>query len=85
MAEQEQVNHPAHYLSDGIEVIDVIEAFKLDFNLGNAVKYILRHKAKGEPLQDLEKAKWYLDRACAAMEREEHGLPKVVEPLARAR
>lgn len=56
------VNHPAHYKSaDGLEVIDVIEAFGLNFHEGNVVKYLLRHKKKGG-LEDLSKARWYLDR-----------------------
>ena len=59
----EKVNHPAHYNSGGIEVIDVIEAFGLGFNLGNAVKYICRAEHKGNPGEDLDKALWYLTRA----------------------
>lgn len=56
------VNHPSHYKAHGMECIDVIEAFELSFNLGNAIKYILRHGKKGNAKQDLEKARWYLDR-----------------------
>lgn len=57
------VNHPAHYKSEaGLESIDVIEAFELGFNLGNAVKYILRCNKKGNKIQDLDKAIWYLKR-----------------------
>lgn len=57
------INHPPHYKSAaGLESIDVIEAFELGFHLGNVVKYILRHTKKGSPLQDLKKARWYLDR-----------------------
>lgn len=62
---EERVNHPAHYQSgNGMEVIDVIDAFGLGFNLGNAVKYILRagKKDKDNDITDLEKAKWYLQR-----------------------
>ena len=65
MTDQEQVNHPQHYGGDTVyEVIKVIEAWDLCFPLGNAVKYIAR-AGKKEPekeIQDLEKAKWYLDR-----------------------
>lgn len=57
------VNHPFHYHPGNHEVIDVIEAWGLDFCLGNAVKYIARHKLKGHPREDLEKAAWYLARA----------------------
>jgi len=63
------VNHPAHYKANGLESINVIEAFGLGFCLGNVVKYILRHGKKGNPLEDLKKARWYLDRHIAAMEK----------------
>lgn len=60
------VNHPPHYQSGGLEVIDVIEAFGLDkdFNLGNVLKYILRagRKDPAKMKEDLEKALWYLQR-----------------------
>ena len=56
------VNHPAHYTSGKIEVIDAIEDWKLGFHLGNAVKYIARAQHKGAELQDLRKAAWYLQR-----------------------
>lgn len=63
----EQVNHPAHYggADNPYEAIKVIEAWGLGFNLGNTVKYIARAEHKGVPLQDLEKARWYLDREIA--------------------
>ena len=54
---------PQHYQSDGgIEAIDVIESFNLGFNLGNAIKYVLRADNKGNKKQDLEKALWYINR-----------------------
>lgn len=57
------VNDPPHYKSErGLESIDVIEAFDLGFNLGNAIKYILRCNKKGNKIQDLDKAIWYLKR-----------------------
>ena len=56
------VNHPPHYTSGGIETIDFIEAKKLNYNLGNVVKYITRANLKGAKKQDLEKAMWYLRR-----------------------
>lgn len=66
------VNHPPHYKSDsGIESIDVIEGFGLNFHLGNVIKYILRHNKKGKPLEDLKKAKWYLDREIDKLEGQE--------------
>lgn len=56
-----EVNHPKHYQNiKGIECIDVVE--QMNFNLGNAVKYIWRADEKGNPIQDLEKAVWYLQR-----------------------
>jgi len=55
------VDHPDHY-NEGIEVIDYIESWNMDFNMGNAIKYISRHKLKGKPLEDLLKAKWYVER-----------------------
>jgi len=57
------VNHPAHYKVGGIETIDFIEAKALGYHLGNAVKYSTRGDHKGNRLQDLQKAKWYNDRA----------------------
>lgn len=56
------VNHPTHYKVGGIETIDFIEAKQLNYNLGNAVKYITRADHKGNRKQDLEKAIWYLNR-----------------------
>lgn len=60
--DEEMVNHPKHYQGNGLEAIDVIEAFNLNFNLGNAVKYILRCGKKDNDLQELNKAIWYLER-----------------------
>jgi len=60
------VNHPAHYKAGGIETIDFIEAKKLNYNLGNVVKYITRADLKGNRKQDLEKALWYLKREIGA-------------------
>ena len=58
----DMVNSPKHYQSNGIEVIDIIENFELNFNLGNTVKYVLRAGKKGNKKEDLEKAVWYLKR-----------------------
>jgi hypothetical protein len=65
---KDKVNHPDHYLKDtGHEVIEVIAAWKLDFSLGNAIKYIARagKKYSTTEIEDLEKAKfyiqWYID------------------------
>ena len=56
------VDHPDHYNQGKIEVIDAIEDWDLNFNEGNVVKYVARHRHKINPLEDLKKAKWYLDR-----------------------
>lgn len=59
------VNRPAHYCALTLEAIDVVEDWGLGpgFCLGNAVKYLLRHRRKENGLQDLQKARWYLHRA----------------------
>lgn len=56
------VDHPSHYNQGTIEVIDFIEDQNLGFHDGNAVKYICRYQFKGKPIEDLEKAVWYLQR-----------------------
>ena len=61
------VNHPKHYTAGGIETIDFIEAKKLGYNLGNVVKYITRSDYKGNKLEDLRKAQWYLSREIATL------------------
>lgn len=58
----DMVNHPSHYNVKGFEVIDIIDAFNLNFNMGNALKYLLRADRKGNKVQDLQKALWYLQR-----------------------
>lgn len=56
------VDHPPHYNSGKYEVIDVIEDWRLGFNLGNVVKYVARAQHKGNELEDLQKAAWYIAR-----------------------
>lgn len=58
------VNRPSHYTDGKIEVIEFIEDKKLGFCLGNRVKYIARagKKDPSKHIEDLEKARWYLDR-----------------------
>lgn len=60
------INHPQHYNMGGVEVIDAVEAwgFGEGFNRGNAIKYISRagRKDPGTEIEDLEKAKWYIQR-----------------------
>jgi len=56
------VNHPAHYKVGGVETIDFIEAKGLNYHLGNVIKYITRADHKGDRVENLRKAKWYLER-----------------------
>lgn len=65
----DNVNHPAHYKVGGIETIDFIEAKQLNYNLGNVVKYITRADHKGNAQEDLLKARWYLNREIAKMNK----------------
>jgi hypothetical protein len=65
----DMVNHPPHYtwLPHGLEAIDITEQF--NFNLGNALKYVIRSRHKGSEVQDLKKARWYIDREITRLER----------------
>jgi hypothetical protein len=67
----DMVNHPQHYTQhpSGVETIQITE--HMNFCLGNAIKYILRCDHKGEPLQDLQKAAWYLQREIERRQHEE--------------
>ena len=64
------VNHPDHYTDGGIETIDFIEAKKLPYHLGNAVKYISRAGKKDteKTVEDLQKAVWYINRYISKLE-----------------
>jgi hypothetical protein len=68
----ETVDHPSHYggVDNPYEAIKVIEAWDLGFSLGNAVKYIARAGKKDDELEDLKKARWYLDHIIAKVEAE---------------
>lgn len=67
LADNDLVNHPPHYKAGGVETIDFIEAKDLNYRLGNVVKYVSRAgKKDSDPVQDLEKAAWYLQREIAA-------------------
>ena len=61
----DNVNHPKHYTShpSGVEAIEITEHF--NFNKGNAIKYIWRSSDKGKEVEDLRKARWYIDREIA--------------------
>jgi hypothetical protein len=63
----DMVNQPPHYTYGGIETIDFIEAKDLNYNLGNVVKYVTRSGIKGTRIEDLKKAKWYLEREINAL------------------
>lgn len=70
----EAINHPDHYGGENnpYEAIKVIEAWKLGFCLGNTVKYISRagKKNRRRHVEDLKKARWYLDREIKSLEQQ---------------
>lgn len=76
-SKDKMVSHPAHYQSDGIEVIDVIKAFTKDLNgikatdTGNIIKYACRWNAKGKPIQDVEKLIFYATHLLRELQTEE--------------
>lgn len=63
------VNRPPHYTAhpSGVECIDITE--HMGFNLGNAIKYIWRADLKGDAIEDLRKAAWYVEREIARRQR----------------
>lgn len=65
---KETINHPEHYTFGTIEVIDVIEDWEMGYHLANVLKYIARSPYKGNPLEDLKKAKWFLQRKINLLE-----------------
>lgn len=70
--DSETVDHPAHYggEDDPFECIKVIEAWRLGFHLGQVLKYVRRAPEKGTHVEDLKKARWYLDREIARLEEQ---------------
>jgi Protein of unknwon function (DUF3310) len=68
---EDAVEHPAHYTShpSGVECIQVTE--HMNFNVGNAVKYLWRNESKGNRIEDLRKARWYVDREIARLTDDE--------------
>ncbi len=70
--DMDEVNHPPHYNKQGVECIHAIEAATDDgyqyYLQGNIIKYLWRYRYKGKPIEDLQKAKWYLDRLIGIME-----------------
>jgi hypothetical protein len=71
-AEWSAVNHPPHYTShpSSVECIQITEHF--NFCIGNAIKYLWRAGLKGEALEDLRKAAWYINREISRLEQNEH-------------
>lgn len=77
------VDHPSHYTShpSGVECIEVVEHFS--FCVGNAIKYLWRAGLKGDALEDLKKARWYIDREIRRRERAQTDQPMPVDLRAR--
>ena len=71
----DMVNSPSHYNSSGIECLDAIEAATDDgyqyYLQGNIIKYLWRYRYKGKPVEDLQKARFYLDRLILVLENEQ--------------
>lgn len=73
MAPSDPVNHPSHYTRTSLETIDVIEDMVKGwpsasaYRLGNVLKYVWRHRDKGDPKENLKKALWYLQRELDAL------------------
>jgi len=75
------VNHPPHYNKGGMEVIEVIELVTggtrsgdqgfVGYLLGNILKYLLRFEHKGKPIEDLKKARWYLDKLISVVSKQQ--------------
>lgn len=66
--EEDNINNPKHYTLGKVECIDAIEGMLgeeglMAFCVANSVKYIWRHRLKGKPIEDLEKAQWYINKA----------------------
>ena len=59
---EEYTHSQEHYKKHKVEPIEIIEDYNLGFCLGNCIKYILRAEYKGTKREDLEKAKWYIER-----------------------
>ena len=69
---KESINHPNHYNFGKIEVIDFLKDQKIakDFCVGNVIKYVSRYKHKEKPIEDLKKARWYLEYLIDILENE---------------
>lgn len=73
----DKVNHPSHYNKGSIEVIEMIEdqGHGKGFTIGNAIKYTMRAGVKGDEIEDLEKAIWYLRRRIEQIKAEREKRP----------
>jgi hypothetical protein len=73
--DHDPVNHPRHYTAhpSGVECIQITE--HMGFNLGNAVKYIWRADLKADAIEDLKKARWYIDRELQKRASAPNGTP----------
>lgn len=60
--EEDKINHPEHYTKGGIECIEFIESWGMGYEQGNIIKYVTRYPYKGDAINDLRKAKWYIER-----------------------
>lgn len=73
----EAINHPSHYGQADIECIDALEAATINKTgieavcVANIIKYLWRYEAKGKPLEDVKKARWYLNKLIERMEENE--------------
>ena len=72
---EDPVYHPKHYNinwagEQAIETYDYINSWKMGYAEGNIIKYVSRHKYKGKALQDLKKARWYLNKLITELENE---------------
>jgi hypothetical protein len=67
---KENINHPSHYGGENnpYEAIKIIEHYNLCFHLGNVLKYVLRSDKKENEVEDLKKAKWYIERKIKQLE-----------------
>jgi len=79
MSNNDNVNHPKHYTQhqSGVECIQITE--HMGFNLGNALKYIWRCDLKKDAIEDLNKAKWYIEREIEKRMRIALGVPELKE------
>ena len=60
--------NPSHYKAGGLEVIQIIEAFQLDYHRASALKYLLRAGRKGDEVEDMKKCAWFVDRRIQVLE-----------------